>query len=61
MASAFVQLNKEIHSRICTRGFTEMLRYNQESSMQRVTEKNEMLRNQKRMLEEDLAQQNKKG
>ena len=60
MAAACVELNREIHSRICTRGFTEMLRVNQENTMQHLAESNERLRNQKRMLAEDLAGQTKR-
>ena len=60
MAAACVELNREIHSRICTRGFTEVLRVNQENTMQHLAESNERLRNQKRMLEEDLAGQTKR-
>ena len=57
MAAACVELNREIRNRICTRGFTEMLRINQENTMQHLAESNERLRNQKRMLEEDLVGQ----
>ena len=60
MAAACVELNREIHSRICTRGFSEMLRVNRENTMQHLAESNERLRNQKRMLAEDLAGQTKR-